>query len=113
MREREKIDVWNDADTLASDAYVMDTDESDGTDVWRDEQIISDMATANATLDPVPDALTTYVAANPETRSLVVLNAADLTEYDIGGVKLMYPGDWTSGASEEIINCRCTMLPAF
>lgn len=28
----------------------------------------------------------------------------------VGGVKLLYPGD-PSGTPEEIINCRCTILP--
>lgn len=50
---------------------------------------------------------TTHAAANGQKRKMDV-------PFDIGGCKLMFPGDSSLGASaKEVIHCRCTTVPIF
>lgn len=49
----------------------------------------------------------THAAANGQKRKLE-------EPFDVGGCKLMFPGDSSLGAAaKEIIHCRCTMIPIF
>lgn len=49
----------------------------------------------------------THAAANGQKRKLD-------EPFDVGGSKLMFPGDSSLGAAaKEIVHCRCTMVPIF